>query len=109
MSDCIFCKIRDKQISSELIHETQDFFVIKDIAPKADIHNLIIPKKHIESLLSLSDDDRRLVGEMIGYTRELAGRYGLTEKGYKVEINTGPEGGQEVMHLHLHFLAGTRK
>lgn len=106
MEDCIFCKINNHEIPSDIIYSNDDFFVIKDIQPKAEIHNLIISKKHISSLQKLSHDDNALLGNMILYAQNLATKYGLSEQGYKIEINTGPAGGQEIMHLHIHFLGG---
>ncbi len=106
MSDCIFCKINHREIPTEFIYSNDNFFVIKDIAPKSEFHNLIISKKHIESLQHLQAEDKDIVADMLFYAHELAEKYGLSEKGYKIMINTGSDGGQEVMHLHLHFLGG---
>ena len=106
MEDCIFCKINNHEIPTDIIYSNEDFFVIKDIKPKAEIHDLIISKKHIISLQKLSQDEKGLLGDMLLYAQSLAIKYGLSEQGYKIEINTGPAGGQEVMHLHIHFLGG---
>ena len=103
MADCIFCKIINKQESSEIIYENERFIVIKDIHPKAPVHLLIIPKKHIPSLKEVGQEDKELLGELILVARETAERKGL--KGYKLMINVGREGGQIIDHLHLHLLA----
>ncbi len=106
MGDCIFCKIKNKEIPSEVILEKDDFMVIKDINPKAPIHYLLFPKKHIESMLDTCEDDSKVIAEMMLETKELAKKLGLGKRGYKIVINTGVEGGQEIMHLHFHFLGG---
>jgi histidine triad (HIT) family protein len=107
MSECIFCKIISKEIPSERVYETDDFIVIKDIAPKAPIHLLIISKKHISSLAAAAETDRSLLGTMVLAAKSLAGRFELSQRGFKVIINSGAEGGQLVPHLHIHFLGGT--
>lgn len=108
MDDCIFCKIKDGEIPAEKIFENDDFFVIKDIAPKAPIHLLMIPKKHTASLLELNEEDGNIMADIILYSKQLAKDNNLSERGYRLMINTGPEGGQEVMHLHTHFLGGKK-
>ena len=108
MANCIFCEIVGKKIPSEIIQERKDFIVIKDIAPKAPFHFLLIPKKHFDSLFSLTGHEHELFGGMIDETKLLAERFGLSERGYRVVINCGPEGGQVVQHLHLHFLGGKK-
>lgn len=106
MIDCIFCKIINKEIPTEFILDKDNFIVIKDIAPQAPIHYLLVSKKHIESMFHLNVDDSKLIADMMLETKEIAKNLGLSKKGYKLIINTGAEGDQEVMHLHIHFLAG---
>jgi len=108
MEDCIFCKINNGEIPSEKVFENEDFFVIKDIAPKAPIHLLMIPKKHIASLIDLNKEDGKVMTDILLYSKQLAEDNNLTGRGYRLMINTGPEGGQEVMHLHFHFLGGKK-
>ena len=103
MADCIFCKIINKQESSEILYENDKFIVVKDINPKAPVHLLIIPKKHIPSVKEVGQEDKELLGELILVARELAEQKGL--KGYKLMINVGREGGQIIDHLHLHLLS----
>lgn len=103
MADCIFCKITNKEMDSEIVFENDKVIVIKDIKPKAPIHLLIIPKKHIPSVKEVGQEDKELLGELILVARELAEQKGL--KGYKLMINVGREGGQIIDHLHLHLLA----
>ncbi|MBU0597706.1 histidine triad nucleotide-binding protein [Patescibacteria group bacterium] len=108
MNDCIFCKIINNEIPSEAVLNTDDFMVVKDIAPKAPIHLLILPKKHILSLAEIEEGDQLLTGKMLYITKKLASKFGLTERGFKIVINTGPDGGQLVPHLHFHFLGGKK-
>jgi histidine triad (HIT) family protein len=100
---CIFCEIVKKKIPSKIIEETKDILVIEDIKPKAPIHLLIIPKKHIKSVIDLKEKDSKIVSEMILISKKIAKKEKV--KGYKLVFNVGKEGGQEIFHLHLHFLA----
>jgi histidine triad (HIT) family protein len=103
MSDCIFCKIVNGDIPAAKIFENDNFIAFNDIRPAAPVHFLLIPKRHIESMLSVSHADEALLGEMMALTPVLAREQGLGA-GYKTAINTGHAGGQEVFHLHLHVL-----
>ncbi len=98
--DCIFCKIIRGDFGTEFVHETENTVVFKDINPKAPVHLLVCPKKHIESLIEL--DDKELMSELMQSVKDAAIKAGL--KAYKVQINTGKDAGQEVMHLHIHVL-----
>jgi len=102
MSNCIFCKIIDKSIAAKIVYEDNDIIAFNDIHPKADIHYLIIPKVHIESMLHLESKHTELMGKIMLKTNMIAQEAGLL--GYKININTGVKGGQEVFHLHLHLL-----
>ena len=102
MANCLFCKIIDKSIPATIIYEDNEILAFYDIAPKADVHFLLIPKLHIESMLDLNQSHHILMGQMMLKANELAVRLGL--EGYKVQINTGVKGGQEVFHLHMHVL-----
>ncbi len=103
MRECIFCRIIDKQIPAKIVFEDEDMLVFHDIQPKAPVHLLLIPKKHIASLAHTEPEDTLLLGKLLAKTRQLAEESGLSN-GYKVLINTGEGGGQEVFHLHLHIL-----
>lgn len=103
--DCIFCKIVDKKIPSDILYEDHDFIVFKDINPKAAVHLLIIPKKHIESLNATTISDQELLGKMMLLLPEIAHDQGLAT-GFRTIINTDKGGGQEVFHLHAHLLGG---
>ena len=102
--DCIFCKIANKEAPADIVYEDDRFVAFKDIEPKAPIHLLIIPKKHIPSINHLTREDQELMGEMIMLAQKIAKDSNL--KGYKLLINVGREGGQVIDHLHLHLLAG---
>lgn len=104
MSDCIFCNIIAGQIPSPRVYETDYLIVIKDINPKAPVHDLIIPKEHIASLNDLKGT--KLAGELLLAAKKVAEIEGVAQKGYRVIINTGKNGGQLVPHLHLHLIGG---
>ena len=106
MNNCIFCKIINKEIQSDLIYENDNVIAFKDINPKAPIHILIIPKKHIETVLDLTEQDKEMISDMYKAIREIAKKLNIEEKGFRLITNCKEDGGQEVMHLHIHLLAG---
>jgi len=101
--ECIFCKIGQKEMSSDIVYEDEEFMAFFDIHPKAPIHILIIPKKHIVSLKDVELDDEELAGKLLLVAKKVAQKKDL--KGYKLQMNVGRDGGQEVDHIHLHLLA----
>ncbi|QLG88835.1 histidine triad nucleotide-binding protein [Chitinibacter bivalviorum] len=103
MTDCIFCKIASGAIPADKVYEDDDVLAFRDIRPAAPVHLLLIPKKHIDSMLTTTKEDEALLGKMLALTPNLARDNGLGA-GYKTAINTGLAGGQEVFHLHLHIL-----
>lgn len=103
---CLFCKIREKEISSEIIYEDDVFIVFKDIKPQAPIHFLFIPKKHIETLNDILPEDAVSLGEMFIKIRDIAKEAGIADSGYRVVVNCNSGAGQEVFHLHVHLLGG---
>jgi histidine triad (HIT) family protein len=103
--DCIFCKIVAGTIPSKKLFEDDDVYAFADIDPKAPFHALIVPKEHLESLADAAANHESVLGHMHLTAAELARKHGLTN-GYRVVINTGPDGGQTVSHLHLHLLGG---
>ena len=104
MTDCIFCKIIQKQIPTDFIFEDEHIVVFKDIHPKALIHLLVVPKTHIKSLAEVSEKETNLIAHMLLIMPSLATREGL--KGFRTIINTGKDGGQVIDHLHFHLLGG---
>ncbi len=107
MSDCLFCKIEKGEIPSERVYEDEDVFVIRDIAPKADTHLLVIPRKHIRSLNDLTAEDQLLMGKIMLLLPKLAKDQGLNQ-GFRTIINTEKGGGQEIFHIHVHLLGGSQ-
>lgn len=107
MNDCIFCKIAAGTIPSDQVYVDDQLVVFKDIYPKAPVHLLMVPRQHIESLDALTSAHDGLMAHLLRSLPEVARRAGLTT-GYRTIINTGRDGGQEVLHLHLHILGGGR-
>ncbi len=104
MTDCIFCKIAKGEIKSDFLYENDNFFVIKDLNPKANTHLLVIPKEHSNSL---NEFDGEKYGKcLIKTIQDVTKKLGI--KSYKIQINTGKEAGQEVFHLHVHILSNTK-
>lgn len=103
MSDCIFCKIIKKEIPSEFIYEDDFCVVFKDIHPKAKTHLLVVTKKHIHSIAEMEEGDEKIVGHLMRAAKNIGSKLGLP--GYKLGINVGKEGGQEIFHLHVHLLS----
>lgn len=104
MENCIFCKIVKGEIPSAKVFEDEKVVAFNDINPKAKIHILIVPKKHIESIKNIEEADKELVGELFLAAKKIAEEKNM--QGYKLVINVGREGGQLVDHLHLHLLSG---
>lgn len=102
---CVFCRIINKEIPANPVLETDDIIIIKDINPKAPIHYLIIPKKHIQDVQSLHDQDAILAANMLLAARELC-RQLPGSPDFKLVVNSGKSAGQCVFHVHIHFLAG---
>ena len=105
-ADCIFCKIGRGEIDSEILHRDDHCFVIRDIAPKAPVHLLVIPNQHFTFLTGLTPDHDPMVGGMYRAAEEMARREQVDRTGYRLVVNQGPAAGQAVDHLHLHLLAG---
>ena len=101
----IFKKIIDGEIPAEIIYEDEHCLAFRDIAPQAPTHVLVIPRKEIRSIAAMEDDDAQLLGHLTRVVRDVAVQLKLDD-GYRVVINTGRDGGQEVEHLHLHLLGG---
>lgn len=104
MDDCIFCKIASGEIPAKIIYTDDNVTAFNDANPQAPVHILIIPKKHYAS--SIAVDDSSVFANLVAGAVKVARELGLDEKGYRMVINTGEQGGQSVSHLHLHLLAG---
>lgn len=105
MSDCLFCKIIAGDIPSNTVYEDEQVIVFKDLYPKADVHLLVVPREHIASLNEMDAGHDALMVHMMRLLPKLAKEHGLDD-GFRTIINTGPGGGQEVFHLHIHLLGG---
>ena len=103
MTDCIFCRIIVGEVPSERVYEDDKMIVIRDVAPAAPVHVLMIPKAHTENITTAPPE---LVQYMLGKVKELAVTLGVDEKGFRIVANTGADGGQTVNHLHIHLLGG---
>lgn len=108
MTDCPFCRIIARQSPADVTYEDDAVLAFKDIYPKAPVHHLIVPKRHIASLAEVSPDDALVLGRCVIAARRLAEATGYGDRGFRLGVNTGPEGGQVVYHVHFHFTAGRR-
>ena len=115
MENCLFCKIAAGVIPADKVFENEELLVFKDIHPAAPVHLLLIPKRHISTLSDCSVSDTELLGKMLAMVPELAQQQGCQVQidatgkrsgGFKTLINSGPDGGQEVYHLHIHLIGG---
>ena len=105
MTDCLFCNIIEGKIPSQTVYADDQVVVFKDIHPKARVHILVVPRLHVASLAAMEDAPDSLLAHMMRLLPELARAQGLHD-GFRTIINTGPGGGQEVPHLHIHLLGG---
>jgi len=103
---CLFCKIAGREIPSDIVLEKDDVLAFKDVRPVAPVHALVIPKKHIASLNDATPEDGELLGHLVLAAREVAAKLGLDSSGYRLVVNTGPDAGQSVFHVHVHVLGG---
>ncbi len=100
---CLFCSIIAREIPVTPVYEDEHYIVLNDIHPKARVHMLLIPKRHIATISDMADSDEWVVGWLFLLARNLSKQMNIA--GYKLQFNVGPEGGQEIMHIHLHMLA----
>lgn len=108
MENCIFCKIINREIPSSIVYEDEKVIAFNDVNPAAPIHILVIPKKHIETLLDVSEEDSSLITHIYQVINKIAVEKGFAEKGFRVIANCGEDSGQEVKHIHFHVLAGKK-
>jgi len=106
VADCIFCRIIRKEMPAKIIYEDAEALVIDDIYPKAPIHKLIIPKKHIATINDFTETDDRLLMHLFRIVKKTAQEEGIAEEGYRVIANCNHQGGQAVFHVHFHLLGG---
>ncbi len=105
-TDCVFCKIIAGELPAEFVYRDDDVVVFPDINPLTPVHLLVVSRKHIPSLADMSDEDTTLVGKMVRAANQVASEQGISEKGYRLTINSGAESGQIVPHLHMHLMGG---
>ncbi len=105
--DCIFCKIIRNEIPSTKVYEDGDVLAFNDIHPSAPVHVLVIPKKHIPKLSDATDADQAVLGKMMLVATQVANDLGSTD-GFRTIVNVGRVGRQDVFHLHMHVLGGTK-
>ncbi len=106
MSECIFCKIAEKSIPAKIVYEDDRAVAFDDIAPQAPVHTLVIPKKHVATIMDVAPEDHGLVGHLCKVAAAVAKEKGIAEKGFRLVMNTNADGGQLVYHIHLHILGG---
>jgi len=105
---CIFCRIVSGEVPSDIVYQDEDFLAFRDMSPQAPTHVLIIPRTHIGSVKELSEGQQDFVGRLMVIAKELAEREGIAESGYRLVMNSGPDGGQLVPHLHVHLIGGRK-
>ena len=108
MDDCIFCKIIKGEIPSEKVYEDEEILAFKDIKPVAPVHILVIPKKHISTLMEVNDETMYIMEKIMKAIQKIAKEQNIAENGFRLIANCGPDSGQEVMHIHFHLLAGKK-
>ena len=108
MKECIFCRIVNRESPADIVFEDDQTVAFKDINGKAPIHILVIPKKHIRSLVDINIEDVPLMGHLMFVANKVAVQKGISSKGFRLVLNSGLESGQSVWHIHLHLLGGRR-
>ena len=106
MPDCLFCGIANGDIPSDIVYRDESVLAFRDIDPKAPVHLLIIPRKHITGVDKLEAEDGETMGHAMTLARRLAVEHGVSESGFRLVVNTGPDAAQSVQHIHLHLLGG---
>ena len=108
MTDCLFCRIGAGEIPSDKVYEDDEVLAFRDINPRAPVHILIIPKKHVATLNDFEDADQAIAGRLLLASRQIASDEGIDGDGYRLVVNCNENGGQDVFHVHLHLLGGRR-
>lgn len=108
MKDCIFCSIVKKESPTTIVYEDDYSIAFKDIKPQAPVHILVIPKKHIRTVLEIDEEDKPLLGHLIHVANTAARQHSIAEKGFRLVMNCGLESGQSVWHIHIHVLGGRK-
>jgi histidine triad (HIT) family protein len=108
MSDCLFCGIVEGKIKGNIVYQDNSVVAFKDINPKAPVHVLIIPRRHVAGVLDLNADDGAMIGHIFEIAARLAREQGIADSGFRVVVNSGADAGQSAFHLHYHLLGGRR-
>ena len=108
MKDCLFCGIIGGKIRGDIVYQDETTVAFKDVNPKAPVHILIVPRKHIGALLDLKSGDESIIGNVFRVAVNLAEQEGIAKNGFRVVVNCGADAGQTVFHLHYHLLGGRR-
>jgi len=108
MNDCIFCKIVSGQIPGKIVFETDEVLAFHDVNPVAPVHILVVPKKHYSNLHELISNEKSLVEKLFESIDRVVSDFEISEKGFRIIMNNGEEGGQSVPHLHFHIIGGTK-
>jgi histidine triad (HIT) family protein len=106
MSECLFCRVVQRTLPAEIVAEDHSVLAFKDINPQAPTHILIVPKTHIPTVTALTEATASVVSEAVTMANRLAKQQGISDTGFRLVINAGPQAGQSVSHLHLHLLGG---
>ena len=106
MGDCLFCGIIKGDIKGDIVYQDSSVVAFRDINPKAPVHLLIVPRKHLSTLLDVGEEDKELIGDMMTVSTKLAKDQGISEDGFRVVVNCGAGAGQSVFHIHFHLLGG---
>lgn len=106
MEECLFCKIVRREIPAQVVYEDDELLAFKDVNPGAPVHVLLIPKRHIPGVTSLTEADKELIGRIILTAKDLAREMSIAEAGFRTVVNCGENAGQSVPHLHFHLLGG---
>jgi histidine triad (HIT) family protein len=108
MDNCLFCRIVRGEIPARVVFDDEDVLAFEDIRPQAPVHILLIPKAHFASLAEAGEDKQAVLGKLLLRAKALARERGLDRTGFRVVLNTGPDSGQEVFHIHFHLLGGRK-
>jgi histidine triad (HIT) family protein len=103
---CIFCEIVEKKRSAKIIYEDEDALAFEDINPQAPVHLLVVPKRHISTILEMKESDNTIIGHLFQVANRIASDKGIAERGFRLVMNCNHESGQTVFHIHLHILGG---
>jgi histidine triad (HIT) family protein len=104
--DCIFCRIVAGEFGTEFVHVSDQVVAFDDVSPQADVHVLVVPRRHITSIAAVGRDDDALLGELVAVANQIARERRIVDSGYRLLTNHGPDAGQTVHHLHVHLLGG---